>query len=421
MKTALISGIGGQDGSYLAELLVSKGYSVHGIVRRISQPNLSNLAAVIDSITLHTADMQDAGSLYAAISACRPDEIYNLAAMSQVRDSYDHPDTTQDINANGLLRIMEAVRTLGLMDCKIYQACSSEMFGKVQETPQTETTPFYPRSPYGSSKVTAYNHARIWREAYGMKVYCGILFNHESPRRGEAFLSRKVCKAVAEIKAGKRDKLTLGNLDAKRDWGYAKEYVEWIYTIMQHPTPDDFVIATGETHSVKEWVQEAFKCAGIENWEDFVDYDKTLTRPAEVDLLLGDASKSKRVLGFEPKVKFKELVKIMMDAEMVKLPASTHSDSRRTLRSFPEAKLIEAKEDTTIGCHWHEQKEELFLLSKGECVMTTDVAITPMEIGTIYPVPPGTYHEFRIKKGSVLVGLNSRPYDPSDDYRRSPR
>jgi len=318
MKKALITGITGMDGSHTADLLVSKNYTVHGIARRISQPNLSNLSNVIDKITLHTADMQDTTSLFAAIEKSQPDEIYNFAAMSQVRDSYDHPGITQDINANGLLRILEIVRILKI-DCKIYQACSSEMFGKVQETPQNENTPFYPRSPYGASKVTAYNIARIWREAYGMKVYCGILFNHEGPRRGPAFLSRKVAIAAAEIAARRRTKLVLGNLDAKRDWGYAPEYVEWIYKIIQHPTPDDFVIATGETHSVKEFVQLAFEYAGLPNWEDYVEYDKELARPAEVDLLLGDASKSKRILGFEPRVKFAELVKMMVDAEMEKL------------------------------------------------------------------------------------------------------
>lgn len=312
---AFITGITGQDGSYLSELLLEKGYEVHGMVRRISQPNLSNLVNVIDQVKLHTGDMIDATSIFRIINEVKPDEIYNFAAMSQVRDSYDHPDVTQDINCNGLMRIMESVRALEL-DCKIYQACSSEMFGKVQETPQTERTPFYPRSPYGASKVAAYNQARIWREAYGMKIYCGILFNHESPRRGQAFLSRKVCKAVGEIVRGERKKLFLGNLDAKRDWGYAKEYAEWIYRIMQHDTPDDFVIATGETHSVKEFVQLAFHYAGIENWEDYVEYDKSLTRPAEVDLLIGDASKSANVLGFEPLVKFKELVKIMVNAEL---------------------------------------------------------------------------------------------------------
>lgn len=321
MKKALITGISGQDGSYLAELLLDKGYEVHGTIRRISQPNLSNLSAVREQLHLHTADMLDAGSIWRAVKESQPDEIYNLAAMSQVRDSYDHPDVTQDINANGLLRILEAARTLGI-NCRIYQACSSEMFGKVQEVPQTETTPFYPRSPYGSSKVTAYNHARIWREAYGMHIYCGILFNHESPRRGEAFLSRKVCKAVAEIAAGTRDKISLGNLDAKRDWGYAREYVDWIWRIVQHPTPDDFVIATGETHSVKEFVALAFQCVGIRDWEHYVDYDKSLTRPAEVDLLIGDASKSKRLLGFEPSVKFRELVEIMVRHEMEQLGCS---------------------------------------------------------------------------------------------------
>lgn len=315
MKKAFITGISGQDGSYLSELLIEKGYEVHGMVRRISQPNLSNLVNVIDKVILHTGDMTDATSIFRIINEVKPDEIYNFAAMSQVRDSYDHPDVTQDINCNGLMRILESVRALEL-DCKIYQACSSEMFGKVQETPQTEKTPFYPRSPYGASKVAAYNQARIWREAYGMKIYCGILFNHESPRRGQAFLSRKVCKAVGEIVRGERKKLVLGNLDAKRDWGYAKEYAEWIHRIMQHDTPDDFVIATGETHSVKEFVQLAFYYAGIENWEDYVEYDKSLTRPAEVDLLIGDASKSANILGFEPLVKFKELVKIMVNAEL---------------------------------------------------------------------------------------------------------
>lgn len=315
---ALITGISGQDGSYLTELLLSKGYEIHGMVRRISNPQYPNLSAVIDKVKLHTGDMSDTTSIMRLISDLQPDEIYNFAAMSQVRDSYDHPDITQDINANGLLRILEAVRLFS-PHSKIYQACSSEMFGKVQETPQTETTKFYPRSPYGSSKVTAYNHARIYREAYGLKVYCGILFNHESPRRGQAFLSRKVCIAAAEISKGKRDKLVLGNLDAKRDWGYAKEYVEWIYAIMQHHTPDDFVIGTGETHSVKEWVEEAFKVVGINDWEKYVEYDKSLTRPAEVDLLLANPEKSKRVLGFEPQIKFKQLVEIMTKAELDKL------------------------------------------------------------------------------------------------------
>jgi GDPmannose 4,6-dehydratase len=320
-KVALITGIGGMDGSHLAELLLSKDYTVHGTVRRVSQPNFSNLEAVVNQIQFHTADMTDTSSIFRTIKETQPDEIYALAAMSQVRDSYDHPESTFDINAGGFLRIVESVRILGL-DCKIYFPGSSEMFGKVQETPQKETTPFYPRSPYGASKVAGFNIARIWREAYEMKIYAGILFNHEGPRRGSAFLSRKVCIAAARIAAGLQDKLVLGNLDAKRDWGYAPEYVEWIWQIMQYHTPDDFVIATGENHPVKEFVQLAFECAGLPNWEKHVEYNKNLARPAEIDLLLGDASKSKRLLGFEPKVKFAELIQIMVESEIKKLSSS---------------------------------------------------------------------------------------------------
>lgn len=314
---AFITGINGQDGSYLAELLIEKGYQVVGLIRRTSQPIDSHITHIKDRIHIVPGDMTDAGSIQNAIEKYRPNEIYNLAGMSQVRWSYEVPSMTMDVNCGGLLRIIESVRNLKL-DCKIYQACSSEMFGKVQEIPQTETTPFYPRSPYGVSKAAAYYMARTYRESYGMKIYCGFLFNHESERRGEEFLSRKVCKAVAEIVSGRRDKLILGNLDAKRDFGYAKEYVEWIWMIMQHPDPEDFVIATGETHSVKEFVQLAFHYAGIENWEDYVEYDKSLTRPAEVDLLIGDATKSRKLLGFEPKVKFRELVKIMVNSELEK-------------------------------------------------------------------------------------------------------
>jgi GDPmannose 4,6-dehydratase len=312
---ALITGLTGQDGSYLAELLLEKGYEVHGITRRTSKPLHDNIAHILERVKIHPADMTDGGSLHKAIEDSRPDEIYNLAGMSQVRWSYDVPCMTMDVNCLGLLRIIESVRQLKL-DSKIYQACSSEMFGKVQEVPQTEKTPFYPRSPYGVSKAAAYYMARVYRESYGMKIYCGFLFNHESERRGEEFLSRKVCKAVAEIKFGLRKKLVLGNLDAKRDFGYAKEYVNWIWNIMQHSKPDDFVIATGETHSVKEFVQKAFEYAEIYNWEDYVDYDKSLTRPAEVDLLIGDASKSEQILGFVPTVRFDELVKIMTEYEL---------------------------------------------------------------------------------------------------------
>lgn len=420
MSVALITGISGQDGSYLSELLLSKSYEVHGLVRRISQPNLSNLAAVVDRVTLHTGDMTDGPSLFRVLASVRPDEIYNLAGMSQVRDSYDHPEVTQDINATGLLRILEACRTLDLK-ARIYQACSSEMFGRVQETPQTETTRFYPRSPYGSSKVAAFEHARTYREAYGMHVSCGILFNHESPRRGPAFLSRKVCQAVAQIANGSTEKLTLGNLSAKRDWGYAPEYVDWIWRILQHPEADDFVIATGETHSVEEFVAAAFAHVGIRDWPAYVVFNHDLTRPAEVDLLCGDASKSKRVLGFEPKVKFAELVGIMVDAEMAKL-STRHSDDRRDLETFPEAKVLRVKKHCTIGGHYHLKKDEHFILSEGEGVMTLgrvgviSAQTLQMQIGRIYAVPAGRPHWFDLKAGSVLVGLNSRPYDPADDY-----
>jgi GDPmannose 4,6-dehydratase len=419
MKRALITGITGQDGSYLAELLIEKGYEVHGVVRRISQPNLSNLADCIDQVTLHTGDMTDGGSIAAIVRKVWPDEIYNLAAMSQVRDSYDHPEVTHDINCGGLLRIMETCRAVGL-DAAIYQACSSEMFGRVMETPQTELTPFRPRSPYGASKAAAYNLARVWREAYGTRVSCGILFNHESPRRGEAFLSRKVCKAAAEIAAGKRDSLKLGNLSAVRDWGYAKEFVEWIWRIMQYREPDDFVIATGETHSVKDFVAEAFKCAGLADWERYVQYDDALTRPAEVDLLHGDATKSAQTLGFTPQVMFSELVKIMVEAEMTKLKTTTiHDDDRRTLEAYPEAKIITAKKDTTIGGHFHKRKTELFILSQGDAMLIREGHMEQMKIGQIYTVVPGVFHEFQIREGSVLVGINSQEYDPADDHARS--
>lgn len=318
MKKALITGVSGQTGSFLAEYLLELGYDVHGLIRRTSNPLENNISHFKKNISLHPGDMTDSNSLYNVIERVRPDEIYNLAGMSQVRWSYDVPTMTFDVNTLGLLRIIEAVRGLRI-DCKIYQASSSEMFGKVQEIPQKETTPFYPRSPYGVSKSAAYYMARTYRESYGMKIYSGILFNHESERRGEEFLSRKLCKGVAEIKSGIREKIILGNLDAKRDWGYAKEYARWIHAIMQHPEPQDFVIATGETHSVEEFVVEAFKYVGIDNWRDYVEFDPNLLRPAEVDLLIGDATKSKEVLGFSPKVKFKELVGIMVQSELDKL------------------------------------------------------------------------------------------------------
>jgi GDPmannose 4,6-dehydratase len=327
---AFITGYNGQDGSYLAELLLSKGYEVHGLMRRTSEPLMDKIKHLENQITLHQGDMTDSSSLHRIIKEVKPDEVYNLAAMSHVGWSYKNPSQTFAVNTLGYTTILEACRTAGI-DPKIYQACSSEMFGKVQEVPQKETTPFYPRSPYGASKVASYYVGKLYREAYNMKIYNGILFNHESERRGTEFLSRKVCKAVGEISRGEREFLEIGNMEAKRDWGYAKEYVEWIWRIMQHDTPDDFVISTGETHSVKEWIEEAFKVAGYTiSWEgegvNEVGYDgddeirvkinAKFYRPAEVDLLIGDSTKSKEVLGFEPKIKFKELVEIMTKAEL---------------------------------------------------------------------------------------------------------
>jgi GDPmannose 4,6-dehydratase len=325
MKRAFITGTTGQDGSYLTELLLGKGYTVHGLVRRASTSSMERLQGILGNpnLVLHTGDMTDAGSIQLALAKAQPDEIYNLAGMSDVRASYDVPFSAMDINAGGLARLLEAARQT-CPTAKIYQASSSEMFGKVQQVPQTETTPFYPRSPYGSSKAAAFYLGRTYRQGYGMQIYNGILFNHESPRRGEQFLSRKVCKAVARIQAGLQESLTLGNMEAKRDWGYAKEYAQWIWRIVQHDEPDDFLLATGETHTVQEFVEVAFAHAGLD-WERYVQTDPALKRPAEVDLLIGDASKSRRVLGYEPKVKFQELVQIMVDAEMEALCSSTRT------------------------------------------------------------------------------------------------
>jgi len=325
---AFITGITGQDGSYLAELLLEKGYEVHGLIRRTSEPLYKKIKHILHKVTLHEGDMTDASSIHYVINKIRPNEIYNLAAMSHVGESYKNPTFTSEVNHKGFVHILEACRTIGI-NPKIYQACSSEMFGKVREIPQTENTPFHPRSPYGVSKVAAYYDAKVYRESYNMKIYCGILFNHESERRGIQFLSRKVCSSVAQIARGEIDYFEIGNMEAKRDWGYAKEYVKWIYAIMQHPKPDDFVIATGENHSVREWIEEAFKVVGMDiKWKGEgvdevglvdgvvrVKINEKYYRPAEVDTLIGDASKSKEVLGFEPKVKFKDLVGIMTNYE----------------------------------------------------------------------------------------------------------
>lgn len=322
-KKALITGITGQDGSYLAELLLEKGYEVYGIIRRASSFNTARIDHIYQdphakNTKLHLVygDLGDSSSLNRALRDIKPDEIYNLGAQSHVRVSFDVPEYTAEITGLGAVRLLDAILEEGLAGkTKIYQASSSEMYGKVQDVPQSEETPFYPRSPYGAAKVYAYWITKNYRESYDMFACNGILFNHESPRRGETFVTRKITRAVARIKAGLQDTLYLGNLDAKRDWGYAKEYVEAMWLMLQQDKPDDYVIATGETHTVKEFLVEAFKHAGLD-WKEYVKIDKKYYRPSEVDLLIGDASKAKKQLGWEPKVKFKELVKIMVDADM---------------------------------------------------------------------------------------------------------
>jgi GDPmannose 4,6-dehydratase len=319
-KKALITGITGQDGSYLAELLLSKGYEVHGIVRRASTFNRGRLDGIYSDpqlrethLFLHYGDLTD-GSLVRLLGRLQPEEIYNLGAQSHVRVSFDNPEYTTDVNATGTIRLLEAIRESGIKP-RFYQASSSEMYGLVQEVPQSEKTPFYPRSPYAASKVFAYWMTVNYREAYGMHATNGILFNHESPRRGEGFVTRKITRAVAHIKAGLQSKLYLGNLDAKRDWGFAKEYVEAMWLMLQQDQPDDYVVATGETHSVREFLEESFNHAGLD-WTKYVELDPRYLRPSEVDLLIGDASKAKRQLNWEPKTKFKELVRLMVDADI---------------------------------------------------------------------------------------------------------
>jgi GDPmannose 4,6-dehydratase len=319
-KVALITGITGQDGSYLAEFLLAKGYTVHGIIRRASTFNTSRLDHIyIDphlktSLRLHYADLSDASSLSRLIERVKPDELYNLAAQSHVRVSFDCPEYTTDITATGAVRLLDAIRETGLKT-KYYQASSSEMYGKVVEIPQRETTPFYPRSPYGCAKVYAHWITVNYRESYGIFACNGILFNHESPRRGETFVTRKITRAVAHIKAGLQEKLYLGNLDAKRDWGYAKEYVEAMWLMLQQDQPDDYVIATNETHSVQEFLEVAFGHAGLD-WRKHVEFDERYLRPAEVDLLIGDYSKAKQKLGWQPKTTFKALAELMVDADI---------------------------------------------------------------------------------------------------------
>jgi len=320
MKKALITGITGQDGSYLAELLLAKGYEVHGVIRRASTFNTSRIDHLYRDphlkdtrLFLHYGDLADSVQMVKLLYELQPDEVYNLGAQSHVRVSFDIPEYTGDVDGLGAQRILEAIREAGLVKkVRYYQASSSEMFGKVQEVPQVETTPFWPRSPYGCAKVYAYWLTVNYRESYNLHASNGILFNHESPRRGETFVTRKITRAAARIKMGLQNEIYLGNLDARRDWGYAKEYVEMMWLMLQQDTPDDYVVATNETHSVRDFCQETFNVLGLD-WEKYVKYDQRYERPAEVELLIGNPEKARRKLGWEPKVRFKELVKIMVE------------------------------------------------------------------------------------------------------------
>src|SRR3989339_1532280 len=324
MKKALITGITGQDGSYLTDLLLEKGYEVHGIIRRSSSFNTSRIEHVYQDphesgrrLFLHYGDLSDGSNLNRILEKVKPDEIYNLGAQSHVRTSFEMPVYTGDVDGLGTLRLLDAIRDSGTK-IKFYQAGSSEMFGKVLENPQKETTPFYPRSPYGCAKVYSHHLVVNYREAYNIFACNGILFNHESPRRGEIFVTRKITRGVARIKAGLDKKIYLGNLESKRDWGYAPEYVEAMYLMMQQATPSDYVVGTGEAHSVKEFVEEAFKYAGISPWQEYIEISPRYMRPIEVENLIADYSKIKKELEWEPKTKFKDLVKIMVNSDIEK-------------------------------------------------------------------------------------------------------
>ncbi len=341
-KKALITGITGQDGSYLAELLLAKGYEVHGIIRRASTFNTGRIDHLYKDphingvrLFLHYGDIADSTNLIKLLYRIQPDEVYHLAAQSHVRVSFDIPEYTGDVTALSTVRILEAIRETGSKS-KFYQASSSEMFGKVQEVPQRETTPFYPRSPYGAAKLYAHWITVNYRESYGLFAASGILFNHESPRRGETFVTRKITRAAVRIKAGQQKNLCLGNLEAKRDWGYAKEYVEAMWLMLKQDEPEDYVIATGETHSVSEFLEEAFSYLDLD-WREYVELDAKYLRPSEVDLLIGDAGKAKRMLNWEPKVTFKELVHLMVDADMTVL------QNRETLEVFGDTQPFPAR------------------------------------------------------------------------------
>ncbi len=343
MKKALITGVTGQDGSYLSEFLLSKGYEVHGILRRSSSFNTHRLDGIYHdphesgvTFRMHYGDLSDSGSLINLIRNLEPDEIYHLGAQSHVKVSFEIPEYTADATGMGTIRILEAIRASGVQT-RLYQAASSEMFGAAPP-PQSERTPFHPRSPYGVSKLFGFWATVNYREAYGMFASNGILFNHESVRRGETFVTRKITRAVARIAAGIQDKLYIGNLDAKRDWGYAPEYVEGMWRILQHDTPDDFVIATGEAHSVREFAEQAFSCVDLD-WERYVEIDPRYYRPSEVDHLLGDATKAKELLGREPRTTFADLVRLMVEGDVRLLEDELSGRTVRTDRDYSTSSL----------------------------------------------------------------------------------
>ncbi|MDI6697182.1 MAG: GDP-mannose 4,6-dehydratase [Anaerolineales bacterium] len=338
MKTAFITGITGQDGSYLAELLLSKGYEVHGLIRRASTFNTGRIDHLYRDphngeavkLYLHYGDMSNTGNLVDLIYQIKPDEVYHLAAQSHVRVSFDMPEYTGDITGLGAMRILEAIRKSGIK-ARFYQASSSEMFGSAKP-PQNEMTPFEPQSPYAAAKVYAYWVTRNYRQGYGLFASNGILFNHESPRRGETFVTRKITRALAAILAGKQKTLYLGNLDARRDWGYAPDYVAAMWKILQHDQPDDFVIGTGESHSVREFLDEAFSYVGLD-WKEYVKIDPRYFRPTEVDFLLADATRAREILGWEPRVYFRDLVRIMVDADLELIGLESPGEGRRILEA----------------------------------------------------------------------------------------
>lgn len=340
-KKALITGIAGQDGSYLSEFLLNKGYEVHGIIRWDSIFTTERIDHLIQDshlnkarLFLHYGDLTDSSNIEKLINKIKPDEIYHLGAMSHVRVSFDMPEYTVNTDALGTLRVLEVIKNSSL-PIKFYMAASSEMFG-ASPPPQNENTPFHPRSPYACAKVFSYHITRFYREAYGIFATNGILYNHESPRRGPTFVTKKITRAIARIKTGLEKKIYLGNLDPKRDWGFGPEYIQAMYLMLQQPKPDDFVIATGETHSVREFLEEAFKYAGLGDWRSYVEIDPRYLRPAEVEVLIGDASKAKEKLGWEPKIKFKELIKIMIDSDFKEIGLTPPGEGDKILKEkFP--------------------------------------------------------------------------------------